>query len=192
MGDKDRDNGKRADVRPEGLPDEVALYSAEKLKKACGGRRPREVVEETLEALAHPKNTAWQLKVLRKNARVLCDVCVVLSETLDDAVRESHRLRGELSARHRKRWTKAEDEALVEMASQEGATAAGLAAIFGRSPQAIATRLSELVGIERTKQTVLGRFVGTIGGAHVEGQAEGTVYLTKRDKGGADGEDGAR
>ncbi len=174
------------DLRPDGLPEGITLFSQDKIIKACGGRLPQEVFNETLEALSRPKSVAWQLKALRKNAKILLDLCEIYSEALDDAVEEFERLKGKAGERHRKRWTKEEDEALIELASRDGETPASLSVTFGRTPQAIATHLSELIGIERTQQTVLGQFVGTIGGAHVEGPAVGTVYLTKRADGAGD------
>ena len=73
-----------------------------------------------------------------------------------------------------KRWTAEQDELLIEHASQEN-NIYGLAQIFGRSPSAIQSRLTYLVGIKRVSKQVAGKFVGIFNGVETSGHINGTV-----------------
>ena len=50
-----------------------------------------------------------------------------------------------------------------------------VASLFGRTPSAIASRVSYLVGIERVSQEIAGRFVGTLNGQHIHGMIDGEL-----------------
>ena len=74
-----------------------------------------------------------------------------------------------------KRWTDEEDEMLIEMACDDEVSMIDLALFFGRSPGAIQTRITNLVGVGRISQEISGRFVGSINGEHVAGVIEGEL-----------------
>ena len=74
------------------------------------------------------------------------------------------------------RWTKEEDERLIDVVCQEGWTPFELSASFGRSIPAIKARVSKLVGLKRVSQEIAGRFFGTIDGVETSGSIEGIVY----------------
>lgn len=77
--------------------------------------------------------------------------------------------------RSRKRWTKEEDEKLIEMAA-DGESMTMIAFVLDRTPTAVQTRISYLVGIERMSQEIGGHFIGWMDGEHVEAEVSGTVY----------------
>ena len=74
----------------------------------------------------------------------------------------------------RKRWTKEEDELLVELAAG-GDDLVAISLQMGRSAGAIQTRLTHLVGIGRVSQAVAGKFVGTLNGEYVQGYIKGDI-----------------
>lgn len=100
----------------------------------------------------------------------------MLSKTNKNLMRQLERYEGAVKKNSRRRWTPDEDEMLVEKASYGDSDIFELAAIFGRTPGAIQTRLSYLVGIKRISKTVAGRFVGTANGADFEADISGVVY----------------
>lgn len=81
----------------------------------------------------------------------------------------------QVGERSRKRWTEEEDNLLIEMAVADGTTTVELARVFGRTPGAIQSRITYLVGIERLSSKVAGRFIGTIDGEQAEVEIDGIV-----------------
>lgn len=73
-----------------------------------------------------------------------------------------------------KRWNDIQDEALIEMVCQ-GDNIYTISTTLGRSPSAIKTRLSKLVGISRISEEIAGTFIGTLNGTNVEGNIKGTL-----------------
>ena len=78
--------------------------------------------------------------------------------------------------RSNKRWTKEEDEELIERICNEEYDLNQIAITLGRSQNAIQTRLSYLVGVKRLSQKVAGKFIGEINGKQTEADVTGTVY----------------
>lgn len=76
--------------------------------------------------------------------------------------------------RRNKRWTEEEDEELIEFIAHDWGIGV-VASLFGRTPSAIASRVSYLVGIERVSQEIAGRFVGTLNGQHIHGMIDGEL-----------------
>lgn len=87
-----------------------------------------------------------------------------------------NQLRGEGATLQRKRWTADEDDLLVEAATQtETPDVLDLAVTFHRSPAAIASRLTYLVGKRKLSQAVVGHITGYLDGDPVEGHFDGVV-----------------
>ena len=81
------------------------------------------------------------------------------------------------SERSHKKWSSIEDEQLIDAVSKGDSSIIELSCVFGRSPSAIKSRVSYLVGIKRVSSEIAGRFIGTINGASIEGNIRG--QLTK-------------
>lgn len=139
-------------------------------------------VGEALDALTcaimGKMSMAKELKTYRKYVPALVielfDTLEVLSMTYDsiDAVDTG------MAKRNRKRWTNEEDEQLIEMAA-DGASMSLMGLVLDRTPTAVQTRISYLVGIERLSVDVAGKFIGWLDGELVEGNIDGTVSKRK-------------
>ena len=81
----------------------------------------------------------------------------------------------------RRHWTEDEDLALIEMFA-EGVPTIEVAARLGRSPSAIHTRVSTLVGVERQEMKVGGYFDGFLNDERVQGILNGSVSKNARKK----------
>lgn len=81
------------------------------------------------------------------------------------------------SERSHKKWSSIEDEQLIDAVSRGDISIIELSCLFGRSPSAIKSRVSYLVGIKRVSSEIAGSFIGTINGASIEGNIRG--QLTK-------------
>jgi hypothetical protein len=79
-------------------------------------------------------------------------------------------------ANNNTRWSAEEDEHLIELACA-GESPVKMAATFYRSPAAVATRISQLVGVKRLFINVNGRFVGTLDEVvEVDTHVDGRLY----------------
>lgn len=121
-----------------------------------------------------PKNVHKQLQMFRSLSKQVINYQFLYQDIVDMMGEQQERLVNGMSDRARKRWTDKEDEALVEYASQDKSLT-DIALMLGRTPGAIQTRLSYLVGINKTTAAVAGRFVGWLNGEHVEGDIDGVV-----------------
>lgn len=74
-----------------------------------------------------------------------------------------------------KKWSKDSDSALIEALCNDTSIST-LATAFHRSPSAIATRVSKLVGVTQKEKKVNGKFVGDIDGEHKEAILDGKVF----------------
>lgn len=70
-----------------------------------------------------------------------------------------------------------EDSALIELTADEKETLASIAVTLGRSPQPVASKVSQPVGVRKMSRNVAGRLIGTFNGAQIEGDLNGTVRL---------------
>lgn len=73
-----------------------------------------------------------------------------------------------------KSWTESEDDQIVQLKS-EGVESQVIAALMKRTPYAVATRISSLVGRKRLFISVDGRIVGSLEGKPVDGHFVGEV-----------------
>lgn len=159
------------------VPDYITLGKRDEVVKAIlldGG--DASVVTDIYALIVHPpksayaKITACQELLRRAALRILA-----LEDLKEKALLEIERHESNVGERSRKRWTSEDDDLLIETAAQDGATIFGMAKEFGRTPSAIASRISHLVGIKRMSAEVAGRFIGTLNGEFVEGDIDGVV-----------------
>lgn len=147
-------------------------YDAEKKKFEGAG----EAIKK-LNMLCHqPKGTAFsQLQQFRKLTPIIINYILFLQK-LNDGYSETYdRMVEKMKANNRKKWTSEEDELLVEIVARGEQSISEVALIFGRTPGAISTRVSYLVGIKKVSEEIAGRFTGYLDGRHVEGIINGTV-----------------
>lgn len=83
-------------------------------------------------------------------------------------------LQGAEAEHNNKRWSKEEDDLVVEWRCQDF-TIQRIAISLGRSPASIATRLTYLVGIKRLFINVDGKIVGSLDGDEVDGHFKGIL-----------------
>ena len=119
--------------------------------------------------------TAEQLRIFKKYVPKLMKLQEATHEALCASAKNQERMYDATAERSNKRWEKDEDETIVEVASRGEMSITELAVTMGRSPAAIQTRLSQLVGIGRVSQEVAGRFIGTLDGEHVQGFIDGSL-----------------
>lgn len=126
-----------------------------------------------------PKNKFKELQAYRSLAKAVIRYQFIYQDFVDACTEEIDRIVSGTSDRSRKRWTDDEDSVLIEMAAQDH-TATEIAIMLGRSPGAIQTRLSYLVGVNRVSSQIAGRFVGWLDGEQVEGDIDGVVTKDAR------------
>jgi len=157
----------------------TTLFHRDKVVSELGGTAPQETFDQLQKALGVEGygscSTAEQLRIFKKYTPKLLALYRMTHEALCAACKNENRVFEATAERARKRWDPDEDEVLVELASQDDMSMTELAVTMGRTPGAIQSRLSQLVGIGRISQSVAGRFVGTIDGEHVQGFIDGDV-----------------
>lgn len=85
---------------------------------------------------------------------------------------------GAASRNKNKRWSELEESLLIELVCS-GATMTDIAVQFGRTPQAISTKVSQLVGVSKLSEEIAGHFIGTLNGAEINGNIAGTLNKGK-------------
>ena len=123
----------------------------------------------------HGGNVAQRLRGYRKWSEVLIGHVLALSQLVDDLIAEQEHLttgKGDQSGR---RWTDEQDAALVEMACEPDASMIKIALTMCRTPGAVASRLSYLVGVSKVSRHVVGRITGFLDGEPVSGVFDGEV-----------------
>ena len=84
------------------------------------------------------------------------------------------------SERANKRWTNEEDNYLIDVVCAGVISLQELSLKMGRTPSAIYTRITHLVGVKRLSQKVAGKFIGEINGEQTEADLVGTVYKERK------------
>lgn len=133
---------------------------------------------ENLSKLNHgqsSENLHQRMKLYREASNELINAYAAVQQLLTSYRESYEELTGQASGRNRKRWTAEEDEVLIEIASQGERTLFQLALDMARTPGAVQSRLSYLVGIRRISQQVAGRFVGYVDGEPVDAEIEGVL-----------------
>ena len=123
-----------------------------------------------------PKSIIVELNMFRKYVPVLIKYVLTLSSLNNDITNAQQRIMDSSCDNNNKRWSKEEDGQLIEQACDPNNSLTHLSVIFGRSPQAISSRLTTLVGRKRLSQDIAGRFVGYIDGVKSESDIVGTIY----------------
>lgn len=124
-----------------------------------------------------PKSVHRRLQDYRKHSAALMDLHFNLSEVVRFQTQELEVVKGGDYERARKRWTEEEDDALIEFASREEApNLMDLSLTFQRSPAAVSSRLTHLVGIRRITEALMGRITGYLDGVPVDGAFHGAIH----------------
>lgn len=123
----------------------------------------------------HGGNVAQRLRGYRKWTEVLIGHVLALSQLNADLIAEQEHLRTGKGDQSGRRWTDEQDEALVEMACDPDASMIKIALTMCRTPGAVASRLSYLVGVSKVSRHVVGRITGYLDGELVSGVFDGEV-----------------
>ena len=166
----------RTNLKFDGAPSEVLAYGASKVK-TLSDKDIQHSVNILAKTIAQPKGNAFsQLQIYRKHIPILIEGMAALTEINKDLVEINDRLTKSMYARNRKPWTQEEDATLIDMVCQEGMTVTQLSMYFGRTPGAISSHISPVVGVSRITQEVAGRFIGYVDGEKMEVHINGTLY----------------
>ena len=103
---------------------------------------------------------------------------VLILDLIDCQNRVVKRFMTDSAEKKYKRWTDEEDNLLIDMVCAD-MSSMDISITLGRSPSAIKTRVSKLVGINRLSQQIAGRFIGELNGAKIEGNIKGTLSKDK-------------
>lgn len=118
-----------------------------------------------------------RLRFFNKYVPMLLDAYQVVHAVLGDSLKINNELTRRLGENARKRWTPEDDELLIERVTMdETPNISQIAAEFGRTPSAIMSRVTLLVGRNRVSQEVVGRFVGFMDGDYVEAELDGELF----------------
>lgn len=155
------------------LPEDIGLVKAPGFDKQELLEAFTKVAKVTKE---RPKSVIIEVNIYRKYIPLLLDAYIRMCEGLRKANMVYERSTDIKYARGNKKWTADEDNELIEQVCREDMNIHQLSAVFGRSPGAIKTHISELVGRERLSQEIAGRFIGTIDGMETDAVIDGTVF----------------
>ena len=158
--------------------DDGILMSSDPFKEAGfdGEEDCKRMIDKIIQLEKHPKGPAIkQLMEWRKIGLQMIKFIKMQLDVIDATHIMNERLNSQIDQKSHKRWTPDEDEKLVGAACRDDMTIIDLSATFGRSPSAIKSRLSYLVGIKRISQEIAGKFVGTLNGANIEGNIRGNL-----------------
>lgn len=160
-----------------GIHEELSLYSQSFKKKFRRLEEEyRNAARELMEMEHRPQKNAFAaLAKYRRASKILIEMVNVFQIVHDDQNRELEILNGSGMERDKKRWTPVEDETLVDLASRGTESLMRIAVSLRRSPGAVTSRLTYLVGIRRVSEEIAGRITGFIDGEPVEGFFSGTL-----------------
>lgn len=157
----------------------ATVFEKDKFIEAIGNTNPQETFDMLNKALGVEGygscTTAEQIRIFKKYVPKLIGLYKSCHEALCASAKNEARLYDSTAERSGKRWQSDEDELLVELASRDEMSMTEMSVTMGRTPGAIQSRLSQLVGIGKVSQSVAGRFIGTIDGEHVHGYIQGDV-----------------
>lgn len=157
------------------IPEYITLYNKDELYESVLATEPHALIVEIIDALTTSRSAHAQITLMRDLLYRAGTQILLLDGIIDNALLENHRVTENIGERGRKRWTSQDDELLIEMASHDDTTIVDLSQQFGRTPGAIQSRISKLVGIKKMSAEIAGRFIGTLNGEFVEGDIDGTV-----------------
>ena len=129
----------------------------------------------------NPKKNAYlQLLQWKKIGKAASELLVFQQEMIKNWAEESEQWKAGKARNNRKRWSAGEDELLIEYVSKN-VSIHEISKIFGRTPAAISTRVSELVGINKLSQEIAGKFIGKLNGMDIEAHIDGTLIKNKKE-----------
>ena len=135
-----------------------------------------ETIKTVTKLLKKPKGTAFiQLLQWRKIGAKMLLMLKMQKMMVDAAENTMKRVNDKTCERSHKKWTEIEDEQLINAVCNESSSIIDIACLFGRSPAAIKTRVSYLVGIKRVSSDIAGKFIGTLNGADIQGDIKGKL-----------------
>ena len=157
----------------ERIPDDIALV----FEPDFG----RDELVNALQQLAkvsceRPKSIIAELNIYRKYIPIMIRAYCVQSEVMKKATTQVNRCTEIEYDRGNKRWTNEEDETLINLVCDGKENIHRISTILGRSPGAIQSHVSYLVGRKRLTQEVAGKFIGMIDGKSAEAEICGKVY----------------
>ena len=133
------------------------------------------IYNEAKDLIECPQGNPYQQ--LLKYKKILPKLVKRLESDMEDydlLLRELERLKAVKYENANKRWDKEDDEMLIDMICNN-VPIYNISTTFGRSPSAISTRVSYLVGINRLSQDIAGKFIGTINGEEINGDIKGVL-----------------
>ena len=159
--------------------DNLDLFCDKKTEEFAG--EAFAAMKEIVELNTHPKKESAfkRLQKYAKDTEILIKYMVLREslfksskKQLDDLVHGNFENNG-------KRWTEKDDECLISLAAQNGSNVRGISLAMKRTPGAIKSRLTFLVGIKRVSANVCGRLVGYVNGEKFDGHNAGE-YIPDR------------
>jgi hypothetical protein len=116
-----------------------------------------------------------RLQAYAKTVPILVRMIGNQQELIHALLRENETLKGGTPTAHRRRWSDEEDQALIDEATKEDTSMITLALGFNRTPAAVSSRLTYLVGIHRISEHVVAHITGYLNGNEVEGDFIGDL-----------------
>lgn len=113
-------------------------------------------------------NIHQRLQRYKEYSEKLLEAYFLMHDMIEALGRQQDQAFGKGATASRKRWTEEEDSTLIDKAVETDSDLTQLAILFNRTPGAISSRLTHLVGIKRLSQSVAGRLTGYINGNPVE------------------------
>ena len=121
------------------------------------------------------RNVHQRLSADRVHSAALMDGYQALNELRIALESELDQMQGLRPDQAGRRWTNSQDDALVEMACRDDSSMMTLALDFNRTPAAISSRLTYLVGVSKVSRRVVGRITGYLDGEAVNGVFDGEL-----------------
>lgn len=132
--------------------------------------------KEINELLDNPKMSPYiQLQKWRKLGKQMYEMIKIRDDLVNASYDQLKRISDSTATNANKRWTKEDDEMLIDLVCGEKYSLIEISSIFGRSTTAISTRISYLVGINRISKEIAGKFEGLLNGEKVQGDIKGTI-----------------
>ena len=153
-------------------PDAILFDTSDFVLKEEGGEAVARLQQITTESRGAGKDLALYRKYVPKLIKLFLQ-----QQALIDGYQKTYDRYLTDSEEHKyKRWSKDEDELLIEMVCGNEKSLLEISTTLGRTPGAIKTRLSNLVGMKRISQKIAGRFIGIVNGDQKDCNINGIIY----------------
>ena len=153
-------------------PNAILFDSTQMILKEEAG----EIVGILVQIGSESRGAGRDLILYRKYVPKLIQICQQQQEIIDGYTKTFDRYITDSEKHKNKRWSKDEDEVLIELVCDNDTSLLEISTTLGRTPGAIKTRLSNLVGTKRISQKVAGRFIGTVNGDRSDCEINGVIY----------------